>query len=133
MSDSVKSNNRARAARAVHEQKSKERADEAKLLKANYLKGADSPVLLDVLAKARSFAAYHTKLAQDGVGVRKTGHKLENSTDEVETVYYSNEKRLSELDRASGLQELVAYIERQLEVPAAAVQVADDSEESEEE
>lgn len=121
----VKKANSTRAAKAkLHAENTQKRTNELKLTKAEYLKEKDNPVVLDILAKAEAFAKYHTKMAQDGVGVRKTGHKLENGMDEVETIYYTNEKRITELDRAAGLLELVDYIKRQITVPEAVADVA---------
>lgn len=117
MAEATKAKNRTRAAKALHEKKSEDRRADAQLTKAAYLKEKDSIVLQDVLEKAQSFAKYHTKMAQDGVGVRQTGHKLEDGQPDMETVYYSNEKRVSELDKAAGILELVDYIERQLTPP----------------
>ncbi len=107
-------NNKTRTIKSkLHDENTKTRANDIVFIKAQYLKEKDNVVVLDILEKAKSFAKYHTKMAQDGVGVRKTGHKLTNGMDETETIYYSNEKRLNELDRATGLLELIDYIERQ--------------------
>lgn len=116
MAGNVKAGNRKRAA-AVHKKNTKERAAAAQGVKALYMAEAENPVLIDIITKAQSFVKYHTKMAQDGVGVRKTGHVLENGTAEVETVYYTTEKRVGELDKAAGILELLDYIERQLKMP----------------
>lgn len=113
---SVTAKNTRNAAAATHARKSKDRAIVIADLKSLYIKEQENPVLLDVMKKLKSFADYHTKMAKDGVGVRNTGHKLENGEAEMETIYYSSEKRLSELDKAAGLEEMLAYVERQFEV-----------------
>jgi hypothetical protein len=133
MPDSVKKKNSVRAAKAIHEKKSKERAGEAQTLKAQYLQESDSPVLQDILAKARSFADYHTKLARDGVGYRNTGARLEDGSVEQELFFFDPAKRVSELDKAAGILELVDYVERQLVVPSTTVAVKKDSEDIAEE
>ena len=105
---------RVQKTKALHEQNSRQRASDISDLKAAYQAEKDGPVVTDILAKARVFAAYHQKLAQDGVGARKTGYKLENQTDEVENYFLGSEERLANLDKAAGIQELIDYIERQL-------------------
>lgn len=107
---------RVQAKAEAHKKATKDRADDIAYVKAAYQAEREGVVVQDVLAKAKAFAAYHTKVAQDGVGARKTGFKLENGQDEVENVYFTNEKRVSELDKAAGLMELVDYIERQIKV-----------------
>lgn len=96
--------------------KAQERAEALALTKSQYLAEKDNPVILDVLAKAKSFAAYHTKVAQDGVGYKS------NKAGEAPEIYYlTSEKRLQELDKASGMLELIDYIERQFkDLPEAA-------------
>lgn len=105
---------RAQKAKALHEQKNKERASDISDTKALYQTEASAPVLADVLTKAHAFMAYHQKLAQDGVGARKTGYRLENGTDEVENYNLNKDDRVRELDKAAGQQELVDFIERQM-------------------
>lgn len=103
-------------AKETHARKTKERASDIGLLRAAYQSEKDGIVLADILSKIRAFANYHTKMAQDGVGARKTGHKLENGSDEMETVFYDHEKRITELDKAAGQLEVLDYIERQMKV-----------------
>ena len=91
--------------RVLHQKNSEERAKTASDIKAAYQAVADSTVLVDILAKAKVFCTYHTKVAKDGVGYDQKG----------EVTYLTHEKRVSELDRAAGQQELIDYIERQLE------------------
>jgi hypothetical protein len=117
---SVTAKNTRNAAAATHARKAKERALDIAGLKALYIQERENPVILDILEKLKTFSNYHTKMAKDGVGVRNTGHKLQNGEAEMETVYYSNEKRVSELDKSAGLEEMLAYIERQFETPAPA-------------
>lgn len=92
----------------LHKRNAKKREEELSLTKAHYLAEQGSPVILDILAKAKSFAAYHTRIAQDGVGYRSP-----SASAEPEVYHLTNEKRVSELDRAAGILELVEYIERQ--------------------
>lgn len=103
---------RVQAKAAAHEKASKDRAEEISNLKMAYQAGQSSLIVDDVLKKARAFAAYHVKVAQDGVGARKTGYRLENGEDEVENVYFTAEQRVGHLDKAGGIQELIDYIER---------------------
>lgn len=107
---------RVQRVKAVHEKASKDRADAVSNLKAAYLANRDNPVVLDILEKAAKFMAYHEKIAKDGFGARKTGFKLENGQDEFENFYLTAEKRVNELEKAAGIQELLDYIERMRKV-----------------
>jgi transcriptional regulator with XRE-family HTH domain len=110
----------------LHQRNSEERAKVASDTKASYLANKDNPILVDILKKARAFSAYHTKMAKDGVGYRSTGAKLEDGTPEQELFYYTSEKRVSEMDKSAGIDELIDYIERQLvEAPSAPAEVAE--------
>lgn len=104
-------------AQEAHKRGEKERADKIQTTQAAYAANKENPVLLDILEKGRSFVQYHTKMAQDGVGARGTGRLDEKGVEILETVYYSTEKRVGELDRASGILELLDYIERQINPP----------------
>ena len=104
---------RAQVARDLHRQKQKERQDKADELKHIYLTERDSPAIADILAKARSFAAYHTKLAKDGVGAKNVG--LDDSgAPIIEDVILTSEQRMSELDQAKGIEQLISYVEQKL-------------------
>lgn len=98
----------------LHARNNEERAKVASDTKAAYLANKDHPILVDILKKARAFSAYHTKMAKDGVGYRSTGSKLEDGSPEQELFYYTSEKRVSEMDKSAGIDELIDYIERQL-------------------
>lgn len=110
---------RAQKAKALHEQKTQERASDQATLKALYLANMNDPILLDIMAKAKSFIGYHTKLAQDGTGARKTGYKLADGTPEIENYFFSNDEIASEMKKAAGIQELLDYLERQTTLPEA--------------
>jgi hypothetical protein len=125
MAKNVKAANQTRAqkAKALHEKKTKERLGDAKAVKALYISEKDSPLIEDILKKANGFIKYHVKIAQDGVGARKTGHLLTNNQPEVENYFLSNDEVAGEMKKAAGLQELVDYIERQIRVPEPEVKV----------
>jgi len=105
---------RAQIKREEHKRKSAERAAETDSLQHSYARIKDEPAFKDILAKAKSFAAYHTKMAKDGVGYRDTGQFDAKGDAIQEIVYYDQPKRLSELDKASGIEELEGYILRML-------------------
>lgn len=106
----------------LHEEKEAERKKVISDTKAAYNAIKGKPAFKDILEKAKTFAAYHTKLAQDGVGYRNTGGVLTNGQPEQEIYYYTAEKRVSELDKAAGILELVDYIERQIaDAPVAPI------------
>lgn len=102
------------------EQKAKAavRASEVDSLRHSYARIKDEPAFLDILAKAKSFAAYHAKMAKDAVGYRDTGQFDDKGKAIQEIVYYKGEKRLAELDKAAGIEELEDYILRQLTASA---------------
>lgn len=113
----VKAANKSRAAKVKeHAKKTKERAAKIRDTNAMYLSEKDNPILLDLMAKLKTFQAYHNKIAQDGIGARPTGHKLVDGSAEVETIYLTNDQRAGHLDKAAGLQELADYVDRMLTV-----------------
>ena len=99
---------RAQKAKQLKEENDRERKAQIQLLKAEYLKMKDSPVLQDIIAKANQFANYHIKISRDAVGADADGN----------IIYFTNEKRVSELDRSAGNLELVDYIDRMIDDPA---------------
>ncbi len=105
-------------AKEAHQRADKERADAISLTKASYQANLQDPVILDVIRVAKNLAAYHTKVAQDGVGYRE-GALNNNGMPSQEVYYLTSEKRCSELDRAAGLLEIVDYIDRMREVDAS--------------
>lgn len=110
----------------LHARKTKERKEDAAGLKSAYLAGASDTVIADIMKKAKSFSDYHIKLAQDGVGYRSTGAKLEDGSPEQELFYFTHEQRVTHLDKSAGLMELLDYIERQLTIPTAVPSVTVD-------
>lgn len=121
MTQSVKTanKNRAQKAKTAHKTASAQRASDQKTLKGIYATEKSAPLLEDILAKANGFINLHRKIAQDGVGSRKTGHKLTDGSDEFDVIYLTASQRCGHLDKAAGLQELVDYIARQTSQPEA--------------
>lgn len=117
MSEQTKQANltRVQKVKALHEEKDRERQGNAQTLKAEYLRAADDVVLKDILAKAHSFVAYFEKLAKDGVGAKKVGEDVDGR-DIIEDITFTPDQRLSNLDKASGIESLIAYIEGKLKV-----------------
>jgi len=106
--------------RKANKEKAAVRASEVDSLRHSYARIKDEPAFIDILAKAKSFAAYHAKMAKDAVGYRDTGQFDEKGKAIQEIVYYKGEKRLAELDKAAGIEELEDYILRQLTASAKA-------------
>lgn len=104
---------RAQARQQLHKQKAEERKREAEQRKGEYAAIKDSPALADILAKARSFAAYHSKLAEDGVGAKNIG-KDESGAPIIEDYYLTDSQVARELGGSSALKQLITYIENQL-------------------
>jgi len=96
----------------AHEKAAEERANIQKLLKAEYFKVKESPALQDLMKKLHGFVDYHTKVAKDGIGYEQ----YTNATGDLQqkTVRFTPEERVSHLDKAAGLEEILDYIERQL-------------------
>lgn len=103
-----------RKPRAIHAQMTDERIKAANALKVSYKQIKDQPAFQDVMAKLQKLADLHTKMAKDGVGYRDRGTTNVAGQPEQELVFFTNNKRASELDRANGLEEGLAYIERQI-------------------
>ena len=113
--------------KAAHKEKTQARAAAIETIQHSYARIKDEPAFVDILAKAKSFAAYHTKMAKDAVGYRDTGEVYENGKPVQEVVYYDQDKRVSELDKAAGIEELEDYILRQL-TESAKLQVEEEVE-----
>lgn len=111
--DQVDPRTRAQARKQLHEQRQEERKRASEEMKHQYAQIKDSPALADILAKARQFAAYHNKLAEDGVGARKVGVD-ENNQDIIEDYYLTDSQVNRELGGSSALKQLLTYIENQL-------------------
>lgn len=114
MSEVKKANaTRAQKAKAEHEKKSTERKNDQQTVKTAYLSGKGELILEDLQAKIKSWIQLNNKVAQDGVGARATGYKLEDGSPEVENVYLTPVQRASYLDQSKGMQAILDYIERQ--------------------
>lgn len=103
---------RAQAAKELHQKKNQERADKINELRISYKKIKNEPAFADILVKSQQFADYHLKMAKDGVGYRETGREDKNGNPIQETVFFDSNKRVTELDKAAGIEEIVAYLER---------------------
>jgi hypothetical protein len=105
---------RRKAAAQLHKQKAEERKRLVEQRKGEYAQIKDSPALADIISKGKEFAAYHLKLAKDGMGARITGQD-ENNQPVVEDYFLTSDQRIAELDQAKGIEQYVAYIENQLQ------------------
>jgi hypothetical protein len=104
---------RAQVKKELHEKNQEERKRQIEQLKVEYSQIKDSPALADILKKAREFAAWHLKLAKDGVGSRVLGAD-DNGNPKIEEYYLTPEQRIAELDQCKGQEQLIAYIEGKL-------------------
>lgn len=114
---------RARARKALHEANSKKRAIEIEQQKADFAAAKDDPLIITMIQKARDLSALHLQMAKDGVGIRATGGHNEHGEAESETVFFTNDKRITELDKSAGLDEWINWAERMLGTQAAPVRV----------
>lgn len=105
---------RPQAKKEEHQKKANERANHQNELKISYKKIMNEPAFLDILKMAKQYSAYHLKLAKDGVGYQQTGAKDDSGNPVQATVFFSHEKRVTELDKAAGVEEITDYIERQI-------------------
>lgn len=119
MSEKVKSANQTRAqkAKVLHDKKSTERKNEQQTAKTAYVSGNGDVILEDLQKKIKSWIQLNNKVAQDGVGARATGYKLEDGTQEVENIYLTPVQRASYLDQSKGMQAILDYIDRQMTMP----------------
>lgn len=108
--DEVDARTRAQAVKQLNKERSEQRASRERELSAWYAEIRGSEALKDILAKGHQFAEYHTKLAIDGLGTRNMGEG------KYEEYVLSPEERVSELDQAKGMKQLIAYIERKVEL-----------------
>lgn len=102
---------RAQAAKIAHQKANEQRAQTENELRISYKKIKDEPAFQDILTKAKQFAGYHLKMAKDGVGFRETGQRDDSGNPVQETVFFDQHKRVTELDKAAGIDEIVGYIE----------------------
>lgn len=114
---------RAQKAKAAHEEGSTARKNDQAFLKAAYLQGNGEVILEDLQKKIKLWMGLNNKVAQDGVGARPTGYKLQDGSAEVENIYLTPEQRASYLDQSKGQQAILDYIERQLTVGEPGKQV----------
>lgn len=119
MSEQVKKANttRAQKAKAQHDKKSVERKNDQQTVKTGYLSGKGEIIIEDLQKKIKSWIQLNNKVAQDGVGARATGYKLEDGTQEVENIYLTPVQRASYLDQSKGMQAILDYIDRQMAMP----------------
>ena len=114
--DATKSKNLTRAQKVeLHKKNTEQRVADGRELKMAYEKEADSVVLTDILTKAHNFVKYFEKIAKDGMGGRVVG-KRDDGSDLVEDYYLTPAQRLSNLDKASGIESLIAYIEGKIKI-----------------
>lgn len=98
--------------KVIHDRAAKEREFAVKQIRAMFQSPTHAELLQHILQKAKGLADYHTRIAQDGIGVTK------ESDDRVVTYTLKPSERVSYLDKASGIMEIVDYINRQIHAPA---------------
>jgi hypothetical protein len=111
--DEVDNRTRLQKKKEVHQLAAKNRADAQNTLKISYKKIREEPAFADILVKAQGLHDLHLRLAKDGVGYQNTGKMDANGNPEQATVFFTHEKRVTELDKAAGIEELTDYIKRQ--------------------
>lgn len=104
---------RAQVRKDLHKQKTEERKRADEQLRAEYAKVKDTPAIADIISKGKEFAAWHLKIAKDGMGTRVAGQD-DKGKDILETYYLTSEQRIAELDQCKGIEQFVGYIERKL-------------------
>lgn len=98
---------RIQKAQQIHLKNTKERSDIIANTKAAYLAEKDGLVLTDLLEKTKKMSEYHLKIAKDGIGYKP---------DAKDYYILSSDERLRELDKSSGIDEIVDYINRQITI-----------------
>jgi ABC-type phosphate transport system auxiliary subunit len=105
---------RAQARKQLHEARTKQRKADFEQLRAEYAENKENPVVLDILAKAKSFRDYHTQLAVDGVGAKVVADPDGQDGQRVVDYELTKEQTFRELGGSSALVQLITYIEKQL-------------------
>lgn len=100
--------------RAAHKQRVLADSGEERRLKAEYYKIRATEAFVDLMKQLEKFVAYHTKVAKDGVGLEDRKHEDGSITQEV--VRLTPEQRVSEIDKAAGIEEIIGYVSRKLAV-----------------
>lgn len=113
MAEEVDSRTKRQAVKELHERRAKERAEEASAVKAHYTQIKDSPAIADLLVFTQRMAAYHLKIAKDGVGAKLVG-KNEDGQNVYEDYYLTQEQRVAELDQAKGIETIQSYLEQKI-------------------
>lgn|ERR1044072_946855 len=106
---------RIEAKKKAQQDAAKERVDAINDLRISYKKIKDEPAFQDILKKGKMLADYHLKMAKDGVGYRDTGELDDAGNPRQELIFFDQNKRTSELDKAAGVEEVIAYVEKQAE------------------
>ena len=127
---------RARAKKALHEANAKKRELVIEQTKADFQTNRENPVVIAIIEKAKALSALHLQMAKDGVGVRASGERNEQGELVSETIFFTKDKRITELDKSAGLDELTDWIARQfgtlpqpvLIAPATEDEAEDDAE-----
>ena len=78
---------RAQVRKDLHKQKTEERKRADEQLRAEYAKVKDTPAIADIISKGKEFAAWHLKIAKDGMGTRVTGQD-DKGKDILETYHF---------------------------------------------
>lgn len=91
-----------------------------KALSAQYLQIKSTEAMQDLYTKMVGFHDYHLKLAQDGVGYESTGQSDKDGEVIMRTIRLTPEERTGHLDKASGIQEIIDYLDRRLAMPTKA-------------
>lgn len=108
---------RAQRAKAANKAGTKRRAETSQTLQAAYKAESDGPVLTDLVKNAKQWIQYHHKVAQDGVGSKPSGRINENGQPEFSVVTLTQAERVSHLDKAAGIQEVLDHIDRKIDPP----------------
>lgn len=96
----------------AHKEATKERTRHSNDLRISFKKIKDEPAFAEIMRMAKGFADYHSKMAKDGVGYRDNGNRDISGNPQQEIVYFTNEKRVSEMDKAAGIEEVIDYLVR---------------------
>lgn len=100
-----------------HREKAETLKSAQKLLANQYLQIRGSDALVDLQTKMQGYQDYHLKLAKDGVAYEPTGQSDSNGESIMRTVRLTPEERTGHLDKASGIQEIIDYLDRRLALP----------------
>lgn len=97
----------------IHQQAEDERVKTRNALKVSFKKIMKEPAFAQIQYMLGHLADLHKKMGTDGTGYRDIGLDIGGNMKQ-ELVFFDKDKRISEIDKASGLEEGLAWLDSQV-------------------